>query len=69
MVDFPKPTQIKFVALSETLPAYAGDFRAIGKVLLTGRSGRDHPSRANRSIIIVTRIMVCDPRTLRLEPD
>ena len=69
MVDFLKPKPIKFVPLSETLPAYRGDFRAIGKVLLTGRSGRDRPSRANRSIIIVTRIMVCGPRALRLEPD
>jgi len=32
--DFPKPTPIKFVALGETLPAYTGDFKAIGKVLL-----------------------------------
>jgi Disulphide bond corrector protein DsbC len=32
--EFPKPTPIKFVALGETLPAYTGDFKAIGKVLL-----------------------------------
>jgi len=32
--DFPKPTPIKFVALGETLPAYTGAFKAIGKVLL-----------------------------------
>ncbi len=32
--DFPKPTPIKFVALGETLAAYTGDFKAIGKVLL-----------------------------------
>jgi Disulphide bond corrector protein DsbC/AhpC/TSA family len=32
--DFPKPTPIKFVVLGETLPAYTGDFKAIGKVLL-----------------------------------
>jgi hypothetical protein len=32
--DFPKPTPIKFVALGETLPAYSGAFKAIGKILL-----------------------------------
>jgi Disulphide bond corrector protein DsbC/AhpC/TSA family len=32
--DFPRPTPIKFVALGETLPAYTGNFKAIGKVLL-----------------------------------
>jgi DsbC/DsbD-like thiol-disulfide interchange protein len=32
--EFPKPTPIRFIALGETLPAYTGDVRAIGKVLL-----------------------------------
>jgi len=32
--NFPKPTPIRFVALGETLPAYTGDFKAIGNVLL-----------------------------------
>jgi hypothetical protein len=32
--NFPKPKPIKFVALGETLPAYTGDFKAIGKLLL-----------------------------------
>jgi hypothetical protein len=31
---FPSRLPIKFVALGETLPAYTGDFKAIGKVLL-----------------------------------
>jgi AhpC/TSA family/Disulphide bond corrector protein DsbC len=32
--DFPKPTPIRFVALGETLPAYTGGFKAIGRILL-----------------------------------
>src|SRR5258708_1863650 len=44
--DFPKPTPVKFVALGETLPAYTGDFKAIGKVLLKEKlpAGEDKPA-------------------------
>ena len=48
IVEFPKPTPIKFVALGETLPAYTGDFKAIGKVLLREKlAAGDTSSRAS----------------------
>jgi thioredoxin:protein disulfide reductase len=32
MLEMPKPTPVKFVALAETLPVYQGSFKAIGNV-------------------------------------
>ncbi len=32
--DFPKPTPVRFAALGETLAAYTGEFKAMGKLLL-----------------------------------
>jgi hypothetical protein len=35
-VVFPKPTNVEFKALGETLPVYSGDVRAVGRIVIKG---------------------------------
>ena len=66
--NFPKPTPIKFVALGVTLPAYTGDFKAIGKVLL-----REKLAAGEHKLAGELRFQECDdqicklPQTVRFE--
>jgi hypothetical protein len=66
--DFPQPTPIKFVALGETLPAYTGDFKAIGKVLL-----REKLAAGEHKLVGELKFQECNdqicklPQTVRFE--
>jgi len=59
--DFPKPTPIKFVALGETLPAYTGDFKAIGKVLL-----REKLASGEHKLVGILKFQECNEQICKL---
>ena len=66
--DFPKPTPIKFVALGETLPAYTGDFKAIGKVLLREKLAAGEHKLAGELKFQECNDQICKlPQTVRFE--
>src|SRR5260370_5327231 len=66
--NFPKPTPIKFVALGETLPAYTGDFKAIGKVLLREKLAAGEHKLAGELKFQECNDQICKlPQTVRFE--
>jgi hypothetical protein len=66
--DFPKPTPIKFAALGETLSAYTGDFKAIGKVLLREKLPAGEHKLAGELKFQECNDQICKlPRTVRFE--
>jgi hypothetical protein len=66
--EFPKPTPIKFVALGETLPAYTGDFKAIGKVLLREKLPAGEHKLAGELKFQECNDQICKmPQTVRFE--
>lgn len=66
--DFPKPTPIKFVALGDTLPAYTGDFKAIGKVLLREKLTAGEHKLAGELTFQECNDQICKlPHTVRFE--
>ena len=66
--EFPKPTPIKFVALGETLPAYTGDFKAIGKVLLRKKLAAGEHKLAGELKFQECNDQICKlPQTVRFE--
>jgi Disulphide bond corrector protein DsbC/AhpC/TSA family len=66
--EFPKPTPIKFVALGETLPAYTGDFKAIGKLLLKEKLPAGEHKLAGELRFQECNDQICKlPQTVRFE--
>lgn len=66
--DFPKPVPIKFVALGETLAAYTGAFRAIGKVLLKEKLPAGEHKLAGELKFQECNDQICElPRTVHFE--
>jgi hypothetical protein len=66
--EFPKPTPIKFVAPGETLPAYTGDFKAIGKVLLKKKLPAGEDKLAGELKFQECNDQICKlPQTVRFE--
>lgn len=66
--DFPQPRPIKFVALGETLPAYTGDFKAIGKILLREKLPAGQQKLAGELKFQECNDQICKlPQTVRFE--
>jgi DsbC/DsbD-like thiol-disulfide interchange protein len=66
--NFPKPAPIKFVALGETLPAYTGQFKAIGKVLLREKLPAGERKLAGELKFQECNDQICKlPQTVRFE--
>ena len=66
--DFPKPTPTKFVALGETLPAYTGNCKAIGKVLLKQKLPAGEYKLAGELTFQECNDQICKlPQTVRFE--
>ena len=66
--DFPKPTPIRVAALGETLEAYTGEFKAIGKILLREKLAAGEHKLAGELKFQVCNDQICKlPQTVRFE--